>query len=131
MPFNVRTRNPIYPLNIRTERFRNTFFPYCISQWNVLDVDIRNLLPSVSTFKTVIFEFLRPKQSHVLMSQIIRVWSFSKDFGWDSVISMSINLGMASETPWIPFVVVGLTPLKILSTFFCTLYIFPCETISV
>ena len=25
---NTRTRNPIYPLNIRTERFRNTFFPY-------------------------------------------------------------------------------------------------------
>ena len=27
MPFNIRTRNPIYPLNIRTERFRNTFSP--------------------------------------------------------------------------------------------------------
>ena len=63
-PVNIRTRNPIYPLTIRTERFRNTFFPYCISQWNILDGDIRNL-PSVSTFKKAIFEFLRPKQSHV------------------------------------------------------------------
>ena len=64
MPFDIRTRNPIYPLNIRTERFRNTFFPYCISQWNNLDADISNL-PSVSTFKNAIFEFLRPKQNHV------------------------------------------------------------------
>ena len=61
---NLRTRNPVYPLNIRTERFRNTFFPYCISQWNILDSHIRDL-PSVSTFKKAIFGFLKPKQSHV------------------------------------------------------------------
>ena len=63
-PGNLRTRNPIYPLNIRTERFRNSFYPYCISQWNVLDGRIRDL-PSVSTFKKAIFEFLRPKPSPV------------------------------------------------------------------
>jgi len=63
-PGGLRTRNPIYPLNIRTERFRNTFFPYCISQWNVLGGNIRDL-PSIKTFKKAIYEFLRPKQSHV------------------------------------------------------------------
>ena len=65
-PGNLRTRNqnPIYPLNIRTERFRNSFFPYCIAQWNILDSRIRDL-PSVSTFKKAIFEFLRPKPSSV------------------------------------------------------------------
>uniref|UniRef100_A0A7M5XMH3 Reverse transcriptase zinc-binding domain-containing protein n=1 Tax=Clytia hemisphaerica TaxID=252671 RepID=A0A7M5XMH3_9CNID len=63
-PVNIRTRNPIYPLNIRTERFRNSFFPSCISQWNVLDGNIRNL-PSVKTFKIAILKFLRPKQSRV------------------------------------------------------------------
>ena len=63
-PVNLRTRNPIYPLNIRTERFRNSFFPHCISQWNILDGRIRDL-PSVSTFKKAIFEFFRPKPSPV------------------------------------------------------------------
>ena len=63
-PGNRRTRNSIYPLNIRTERFRNSFYPYCISQWNILDGRIRDL-PSVSTFKKAIFEFLRPKPSPV------------------------------------------------------------------
>ena len=63
-PVNFRSRNPIYPLNIRTERFRDTFFPYCISQWNTLDARIRDL-PSVSSFKEAIYEFLRPKPSPV------------------------------------------------------------------
>uniref|UniRef100_A0A7M5X4Y1 Uncharacterized protein n=1 Tax=Clytia hemisphaerica TaxID=252671 RepID=A0A7M5X4Y1_9CNID len=49
-PIALRTRNP-------TERFRNTFFSYCISQWNILD--IRNL-PSIKTFKKAIYKFLRP-----------------------------------------------------------------------
>ena len=58
-PRILRTRNQIYPLNIRTDRFRNTFYHYCISQWNNLDDRIRNL-PSVSTFKKAIFQFIRP-----------------------------------------------------------------------
>ena len=63
-PVILRARNAIYPLDIRTERFRNTFFPYCISQWNTLDSRIRDL-PSISSFKRAIFEFLRPKPSSV------------------------------------------------------------------
>jgi len=49
----------IYELSVR-----NSFFPYCISQWNVLGGNIRDL-PSIKTFKKAIYEFLRPKQSHV------------------------------------------------------------------
>ena len=65
---NLRGRNAIYPLNIRTERFRNTFFPYCITQWNILDSRIRDL-PTVSSFKRAILKFLRPKLSPVFGSQ--------------------------------------------------------------
>ena len=63
-PRNLRSQNPIYPLNIRTERFRDSFYPYCIFQWNCLDGRIRDR-PSVSTFKKAIFEFIRPKPSPV------------------------------------------------------------------
>ena len=48
----------------RTERYQSSFFPYCISQWNVLDSNIRNL-PTISTFKSAIFKFIRPKLSSV------------------------------------------------------------------
>ena len=56
---NLRKRPAIYPLDARTERYRNSFFPYCISQWNNLDSRIRNL-PSVASFKCAIFDFTRP-----------------------------------------------------------------------
>ena len=61
---NLRQRRPIYDLDSRTERYRNSFFPYCISQWNILDSCIRDL-PSISSFKRAILEFLRPKPSSV------------------------------------------------------------------
>ena len=67
-PVNLRARNAIPPLAIRTERFRNTFFPFCISQWNLLDSRIRNL-PSALSFKKAIFDFFRPKCSSVFGAQ--------------------------------------------------------------
>lgn len=57
---NLRERSAINPLIFRTERYRNSFFPFCISQWNALDSHIR-VRPSISTFKRAIFDFLRPK----------------------------------------------------------------------
>ena len=74
-PVNLKTRNSIF--NIRTERFRNTFFPSCISQWNALDGRIGDL-PAVSTFQKAIFEFLRPNPFSVLVTTT--VWSFLIDF---------------------------------------------------
>ena len=59
---NLRNRIPIKLMFARTERFRNSFFPYCISQWNTLDSHIREL-PSISTFKRALLNFLRPKPS--------------------------------------------------------------------
>ena len=59
---NLRVRPSIYPLETRTERYRNSFFPYSILQWNSLDSHIRDL-PSISSFKRAIFAFLRPETS--------------------------------------------------------------------
>ena len=63
-PVNLRARNAIRPPSIRTERFRNSFFPFCISQWNLLDSRIRNL-PSALSFKKAIFEFFKPNSCSV------------------------------------------------------------------
>ena len=56
---NLRKRPAIYPLDARTERYRNSFFPCCISQWNNLDSRIRNLR-SIATFKCAILDFIHP-----------------------------------------------------------------------
>ena len=37
----------------RTKSFKNTFFPYCINEWNKVTVEIRNS-KSVSAFKKLI-----------------------------------------------------------------------------
>ena len=59
---SLRFRPAICPLYARTERYRNSFFPYCISKWNELDCHIRNL-PSIASFKRAILKFIRPSPS--------------------------------------------------------------------
>ena len=56
---NLRKRPAIYLLDARTERYRNSILPYCISQWNQLDSQVRNV-PSVSTFRHAILGFIGP-----------------------------------------------------------------------
>ena len=56
---NLRKRPANYPLGARAERYRNSSFPYRISQWNNLDSRIRNL-PSTATFKRAILNFICP-----------------------------------------------------------------------
>ena len=48
----------------RTERYRASFFPFCVNEWNNLDENIRNL-PSISSFKAAILKFLRPNANSV------------------------------------------------------------------
>ena len=43
----------IKPSLSRTKSFKNTFFPYCINEWNNLTVEIRNS-KSVGAFKKLI-----------------------------------------------------------------------------
>jgi len=57
---NLRVRPPFEMPFCRTERYRASFFPYCIAEWNKLDSGIRDL-PSISSFKRAILNFLRPK----------------------------------------------------------------------
>ena len=43
----------------RTEKFKNSFFPSTISEWNKLDVSIRNY-DSFDKFKGALLKFIRP-----------------------------------------------------------------------
>ena len=46
----------------RTKSFSNSFFPYCIKEWNKLDTKIKNL-SSLSTFKKALLVFCTTKQN--------------------------------------------------------------------
>ena len=54
-----RERPPFRVPFCRTERYRSSFFPYCITEWNKLNRNIRDL-PSISLFKNAILNFIRP-----------------------------------------------------------------------
>ena len=46
----------------RTKSFSNSFFPFCIKEWNKLDTKIKNL-PSVSTFKRALLVFRKTEEN--------------------------------------------------------------------
>ena len=48
----------------RTQSYRSSFFPYCIAEWNKLDINIHNL-PSAMAFKRAILRFVRPNGNSV------------------------------------------------------------------
>ena len=53
-------KNILYAPFSRTQRFSNSFFPYCINHWNALD-DFVTSAPSLATFKSSLNKFIRPK----------------------------------------------------------------------
>ena len=58
---NISLRNQIIkPPFSKTERYNNSFFPFCIKNWNTLDDNIKSSL-SLNEFKTKICTFIRPK----------------------------------------------------------------------
>ena len=46
----------------RTKSFRNSFFPYCIKEWNKFDTKIKNLR-SLSTFKNAPLDFCKTEEN--------------------------------------------------------------------
>ena len=53
-----QTNSEINQFYTRTESFKNSFFPYCIKEWNKLDVNIRSL-SSLSKFKKALLDSAR------------------------------------------------------------------------
>ena len=49
----------IPPIKVRHDYFKNSFFPSAISEWNKLDLNIRNSA-SLNTFKRKLLNFIQP-----------------------------------------------------------------------
>ena len=56
---NTRFSYNIPPVKVRHDYFKNSFFPSAITEWNKLDLNIRNSA-SLNTFKKKLLNFIRP-----------------------------------------------------------------------
>ena len=56
---NIRLSYNIPPIKVRHDYFKNSFFPSAISEWNKLDLNIRNSA-SLNAFKKKLLNFIRP-----------------------------------------------------------------------
>ena len=62
--YRLRVSKVYSTFSTRTERFQSSFFPYCISKWNILDPKLQNSV-SLSSFKRSLLLFIRPNASPI------------------------------------------------------------------
>ena len=72
---SLRKSPAIYPLDARTERYPNSFFPYCILQWN--NLDSRSRIWPLLQFSNVLFLILYALTLHHISRQLASQVSFS------------------------------------------------------
>ena len=62
--YNLRSEGVFERPHVRTQRFGNTFFPYCIREWNELHVSIRTVA-TLSQFKNELIKCIRPPKRSI------------------------------------------------------------------
>ena len=62
--YSLRSNCPRTVSNVRTERFKSTFFPSSSLNWNQLGLNIQNS-SSLEIFKRALLSFIRPKPANV------------------------------------------------------------------
>ena len=61
---NTRLSYNIPPIKVRDDYFKNSFFPSALTEWNKLDLNIRNS-ESLNTFKKRLLNFIRPSTNSI------------------------------------------------------------------
>ena len=62
--YYLRNQGVIGQLNARTEKFKLSFYPNCLSEWNKLEPELR-LAPSIAVFKKKILSIICPPAKSV------------------------------------------------------------------
>ena len=62
--YSLRSQDVIGRIKSRTENFKSSFYPKCLSEWNKLEPELR-LAPSVSVFKKMLLSIIRPPAKSV------------------------------------------------------------------
>ena len=60
----AQSKSKLTQFYTRTKSFSNSFFPFCIKEWNKLDDKIRNL-PSVSGFKKSLLIYFKAAENSI------------------------------------------------------------------
>ena len=60
----LRDQDVIGHVKARTEKFKSTFYPNCLSEWNKLEPELR-LAPSIAVFKKKLLSIIRPPAKSV------------------------------------------------------------------
>ena len=60
----LRDQDIIGRVKARTEKFKSTFYPNCLSEWNKLEPELR-LAPSIAVFKKKLLSIIRPPAKSV------------------------------------------------------------------
>ena len=81
-------KNLLPALPSRTPLFRNTFFPYCINEWNKLNDNVRNA-NSIYKFKNYLNEFIKVKENST--------FSISDPLGLNLLIRLLLNFSQPNE----------------------------------
>ena len=56
--------NLLHEIFARTDNYKNSFFPYCVKEWNNLNKEIK-CLKSISKFKNELMKFFRPERAPI------------------------------------------------------------------
>ena len=71
--YSLREQNVFEPLATRTQGYYDSYYPYCLREWNKLDPSLRSI-DSLSKFKAELIKSLRPpKRSVFKISDIVGV----------------------------------------------------------
>ena len=62
--YSIRSKAAVCQSAVRTKRFQNSFFPFCLSQANVLDSHIRNLR-TINSFKRSLLKLFTPSHGSI------------------------------------------------------------------
>ena len=62
--YRLRDQDVIGRLRARTDKFKSSFYPNCLSEWNKLEPELR-LAPSVAVFKKKLLSIIRPPAKSV------------------------------------------------------------------
>ena len=62
--YDLARKNLFRNFTLHTDYFKNSFFPYCVREWNKINPNLRNS-PSLSVFKKGLLAFIRPKECSI------------------------------------------------------------------
>ena len=95
--------NKIPSFKIRYNFFKDSFFPTVISEWNYLDINIRNS-SSINVFKKELLKFIRPEPNITYNIHDAKRLKLLTRLRLYALISLFVPLGSLPHVPNFPFI---------------------------